>query len=312
MVQEFENDDNVAFIEQVRVIGLELPAATLGATATQPQDLWNLNRVCERMLDVNNPYHAPATGKGITAYVLDTGVYTDHQEFSGRASWGANFVQGSPNADEYGHGTYLAGTIGGTTYGVAKEVSIVGVKVLDADGSGTYATVLAGLNWIANNAIPGKSVVNFSIGGDRSRAIDDAVKHLYDKNIPVFVAAGTDPSLNSSDGSPSGSPFAYTVASMSWQDRPSRFNSPGKNVDIFAPGERILSAYIGDKDAKTFVDGTAIATSHVTGIAAIYLSLKPGLEAEELYRSLSENATSGSLSGDLKEMPNLIVYNRPV
>ncbi|KAG0099814.1 hypothetical protein BGZ93_005745 [Podila epicladia] len=312
MIQEFENDDNVSCIEQVRVFGLELPDASFETTATQPHDLWNLNRVCERMPGVNNGYHAPATGKGITAYVLGTGVYTEHQEFNGRAFWGANFIRGSPDLDENGHGTYLAGTLGGNTYGVAKEVSIVGVKVLDADGSGTTATVLAGLNWVADNAIPGKSVVNLSIGGPKSMAIDAAVKILYDKNIPMFASAGNDRDTSSSDQSPSGSPFAYTVASMNWQDRPSRFNSSGKNVDIFAPGERILSAYIGDKDAKRVMDGTAIATCHVTGIAAIYLSLIPGLKVGDLYKRLSENATPGLLSGDLKGMPNLIVYNSPV
>ncbi|KAG0355932.1 hypothetical protein BG005_005163 [Podila minutissima] len=312
MVQEFENDDNVAYIEQVRVVGPELPDASFITTVARPDDLWNLNRVCERKLGVKHPYCAPATGKGITAYVIGTGVYTEHQEFNGRASWGANFVLNSENADENGHGTSLAGTLGGSTYGVAKEVSIVSVKVLDADASGTNATVLAGLDWIAENAVPGRSVINASIGGPKSRVIDDAIKRLYDRNIPVFVGAGNNPDRNSGDDSPSGSPFAYTVASINWQDQPSRFNSPGKNVDIFAPGERILSAYIGGKDATTFMDGTAIAVPHVAGIAAIYLSLSPGLRVGDLYKSLSKNATSGSLSGDLKGMPNLIVYNSPV
>ncbi|KAG0068624.1 hypothetical protein BGZ92_004859 [Podila epicladia] len=312
MVQVFEKNDNVAYIEQVRVDGLELPDASFETTATQPDDLWNLNRVCERMPGVNHPYCAPATGEGITAYVLGTGVYTDHQEFNGHASWDANFIQGSPKADENGHGTYLAGTLGGTTYGVAKEVSIIGVKVLDADGSGTNATVLAGLDWVADNAVPDKSVVNLSIGGGKDRAIDDIIKRLYDKNIPVFASAGNDPEVKSSDQSPSSSPHAYTVASMNWLDQPSHFNSPGKNVDIFAPGERILTAYIGNKEATTTGSSTAIAVPHVTGIAAIYLSLNPRLEVGELYKRLSENATPGLLSGDLKGMPNLIVYNRPV
>ncbi|KAG0360818.1 hypothetical protein BG005_009782 [Podila minutissima] len=312
MVQEFENDDNVEYIEQVRVVGLELPDASFITTAAQPDGLWGLNRVCERELGATNTYHAPATGRGITAYVVDTGVYTDHQEFNGRASWGANFVPDSEDTNENGHGTYVAGTIGGSTYGVAKEVSIVSVKVLDARGSGTNATVLAGLDWVAMNAIPGKSVVNMSIGGGKSRAIDEAVKRLYDKNIPVFVAAGSHPNSNSGDMSPSGSPFAYTVASMNWLDQPSIFNSPGENVDIFAPGERILSAYIGSKGATTFVTGTAIATAHVTGIAAIYLSLNPGLKVGDLYKSLSTSATSGSLSGNLQGMPDHIVYNSPV
>ncbi|KAG0355931.1 hypothetical protein BG005_005162 [Podila minutissima] len=312
MVQEFENDDNVAYIEQVRVVGLELPDASFITTAAQPDGLWGLIRVCERGLGAERAYHAPATGGGITAYVVDTGVYTDHQEFNGRASWGANFMPGSVDTDEHGHGTHVAGTIGGITYGVAKQVSIVGVKVLDAAGQGTNATIAAGLDWVLARAIPGKSVVNVSAGGGKSRVIDDAIKRLYDRNIPVVVAAGNNPSESSKDGSPSGSPFAYTVASINWQDQPSIFNSPGENVDIFGPGEQILSASIGNKNAKKFLNGTSMATPHVTGIAAIYLNLNSGLKVGDLYKSLSKNATSDSVSGNLRGMPNLVVYNSPV
>ncbi|KAG0020045.1 hypothetical protein BGZ82_011700 [Podila clonocystis] len=306
--ENFEKDDNVAYIEQNRVVGLGLPDANLQTTTAQPDDddLWGLTRVCERQSGMEGPYHAPGNGDGITVYVVDTGVYTAHQDFNGRASWGNNFVD-SINTDQNGHGTHVAGTIGGTTYGVAKEVSIVGVKVLGKDGSGTTSTVIDGLNWVAENAVPGKSVVNLCVGGPKSRAIDDMIAHLYDKNIPVIVAAGNDPHTKSS-----GSPMAYTVASMNWLDRPSSFNSPGKNVDVFAPGERILSAYIGGPNAKSIFSGTAIATPHVTGVAAIYLSLNPNLGVGDLYMSLSKSATSGSISGDLKDMPNLIVYNSPV
>ncbi|KAF9303339.1 hypothetical protein BGZ74_003948 [Mortierella antarctica] len=318
MVREFENDDNVAYIEQVRVVGLTFPDASLVTTGGQLHDFWGLNRVCERKIKQQHPYHAPATGRGITAYVVDTGVYTDHQEFNGRASWGYNAITKSQNAnDDNGHGTHVAGTIGGTTYGVAKQVRIVGVKVLGANGRGTNATVLAGLDWVGKNAVPGKSVVNMSIGGGKDKAIDDAIKNLFQKNIPVFVAAGNDEGINSDDQSPSGSPYAYTVASANWLDQSSIFNSPGKNVDIFAPGERILSAYIGRPDAKEYIDGTSMATPHVTGIAAIYLSLipgtaqSPGLEAIEVYEHLSKNATSGSVLGNLHGMPNFIVYNNP-
>ncbi|KAF9330508.1 hypothetical protein BG006_006538 [Podila minutissima] len=318
MVQEFEHDDNVAYIEQVRVVGLTFPDASFVTTGGRLHDYWGLNRVCERKIKEQHPYHYPATGKGITAYVVDTGIYTDHQEFKGRASWGYNAMTNSQNADDdNGHGTHVAGTIGGTTYGVAKDVRIVGVKVLGADGSGTNATVLAGLDWVAKNAVPGKSVVNMSIGGGKDKAIDDAIKKLFLKNTPVVVAADNDEDINSDDQSPSGSPFAYTVASVNWLEQSSRFNSPGKNVDIFAPGERILSACKGRPDAKEYIDGTSMATPHVTGIAAIYLSLKPGtaqtpgLEAIEVYEYLSKNATSGSVSGNLKGMPNFIIYNNP-
>ncbi len=325
MVEKFDNDSKVAYVEPDRVVGIWPPETflektSLEATAAVPSGLWGLNRVCERnFVGTPRPYRAPATGKDITAYVVDTGVYVDRDEFNGRASFGANFVWGSEEKDENGHGTHVAGTIGGTTYGVAKEVSIVGVKVLDAKGHGSTSTLVDGLNWVYENATSGKSVVNISAGGGKSRAIDDMIARLYDLNIPVFAAAGNDAAVNSSDGSPAGSPCAYTVGSMNWKNQLSTFSSRGKNVDIFAPGERILSAYIGEKDASEVLDGTSMATPHVTGIAAIYLNLKPGLDVKDVYKSLSENATNDQLSGDFstgdqvsgtfKKMPNSIVYN---
>src|SRR5690606_27593522 len=142
-------------------------------------------------LNLSAPYlYNDAAGSGITAYVVDTGVYTAHSDFGGRATMGANFITGSANTDENGHGTHVAGTIGGTKYGVAKKVNIVGVKVLDAAGSGSTSGVVAGMDWVAARAVPGKSVVNMSLGGSKSTAINDAAARLYAANIPLIVAAG--------------------------------------------------------------------------------------------------------------------------
>ncbi|KAI8605251.1 peptidase S8/S53 domain-containing protein, partial [Dissophora ornata] len=150
---------------------------------------WGLTRVSERNLGLTASYlYNDAAGQGVTAYVVDTGVYADHSDFGGRASMGANFMPGSPNTDENGHGTHVSGTIGGTKYGVAKKVKIVGVKVLNASASGTISGVVAGMDWVAKHAVAGKSVVNMSLGGGKSQAINDAAARLYAANIPLIVA----------------------------------------------------------------------------------------------------------------------------
>ncbi|KAF9272738.1 hypothetical protein BGZ74_005086 [Mortierella antarctica] len=159
-----------------------------GSQSSPPS--WGLTRVSQRGLQLSEPYvYNNAAGEGVTAYVVDTGVYVEHFEFGGRATWGANFVEGTSDADEHGHGTHVAGTIGGAHYGVAKKVNIVAVRVLDAQGSGSLSGVIAGMDWVAKNAVAGKSVVNMSLGGSKSQAINDAAGRLFAANIPLIAAA---------------------------------------------------------------------------------------------------------------------------
>ncbi|KAF9952933.1 hypothetical protein BGZ70_000423 [Mortierella alpina] len=271
---------------------------------------WGLTRVSQQELDLTQPFvYDDAAGSGVTAYIVDTGIFAEHAEFKGRAKFGANFIQGSKDTDENGHGTHVAGTIGGTTYGVAKKVNLVGVKVLDAEGSGATSGVVSGMDWVAENAIAGKSVVNMSLGGGKSKAIDDAAARLFAKNIPLIVAAGNDENVDACDGSPSGAKNALTVAASDKEDQTASFTSYGKCVEIFAPGVDITSSWIGGASAKNTISGTSMATPHVAGVAALYLAAGGLDTAQALFDKLIETATEGKIQGELKGSPNKLVFS---
>ncbi|KAI7821230.1 putative subtilase-family protease [Gamsiella multidivaricata] len=297
--------DEVDFIEQDAIISLQ------GSQTSPPS--WGLTRVSERNLGLTQPYlYNDAAGQGVTAYVVDTGVYAAHSDFGGRATFGANFISGSANTDENGHGTHVSGTIGGTKYGVAKKVSIVGVKVLDAQGSGATSGVVAGMDWVAARAVPGKSVVNMSLGGSKSSAIDAAAARLYAANIPLIVAAGNSATTDACDGSPSGAANAYTVAASDKYDAVASFTSYGSCVEIFGPGVAITSAWIGSTSATNTISGTSMATPHVVGVAALYLSFNSLPTASSLFNKLTSTATTGKITGNLKGSPNRLVFNGAV
>ncbi|KAF8980277.1 subtilisin-like serine protease [Entomortierella lignicola] len=294
--------EEVAYVEQDAIVTLQ------GSQSSPPS--WGLTRVSERNLALTQPYlYNDAAGSGVTAYVVDTGVYAGHSEFGGRATFGANFISGSANTDENGHGTHVSGTIGGTTYGVAKKVNIVGVKVLDASGSGSTSGVVAGMDWVAARAVPGKSVVNMSLGGGKSQAIDDAAARLYAANIPLIVAAGNSATTDACNGSPSGAPNTYTVAASDKTDTVAYFTSYGSCVEIFGPGVDITSSWIGSTTAKNTISGTSMATPHVVGVAALYLSFNSLPTAQSLFDKLTSTATTGKILGSLKGSPNRLVFN---
>ncbi|KAF9948444.1 hypothetical protein BGZ72_009649 [Mortierella alpina] len=294
--------DEVDYIEQDAIMTM------LDSQTSAPS--WGLPRVSQRELDIKADYlYNHAAGEGVTAYVIDTGVYIDHEEFEGRATWGANFITGSEDTDENGHGTHVAGTIGGVSYGIAKKVNIVGVKVLDARGSGATSGVVGGMDWVAKNAVAGKSVVNMSLGGGRSKAINAAVERLFKANIPLIVAAGNDANTDACTGSPSGAKNAYTVGASDKTDKTAVFTSYGKCVEIFAPGVGITSCWIGNANAKNTISGTSMATPHVAGVAALYLSFNSLPTAQSVFDKLTSTATLGKITGDLKGSPNRLVFN---
>lgn len=302
-LKELQASPEVDYIEQDAIVHIS------GSQSSPPS--WGLTRVGQQDLDVSQPYAYPdSAGASITAYIVDTGVFANHTDFGGRATFGANFVEGSADTDENGHGTHVSGTIGGTTYGVAKKVSIVGVKVLDAQGSGATSGVVAGMDWVAKNAVAGKSVVNMSLGGGKSKAIDDAAGRLFAKNIPLIVAAGNDENMDACDGSPSGAQNTFTVAASDIKDVTASFTSFGKCVEIFGPGVDITSAWIGSPSAKKTISGTSMATPHVVGVAALYLGADSSLTtAQALFDKLTSTATEGKITGDLKGSPNKLVFN---
>ncbi|CAO3572905.1 unnamed protein product [Mortierella alpina] len=301
-LKEIQASPEVEYIEQDAII-------TINAEQAKPPS-WGLTRVSEQELDLTQPFvYDDAAGSGVTAYIVDTGIFVEHAEFKGRAKFGANFIQGSKDTDENGHGTHVAGTIGGTTYGVAKKVNLVGVKVLDAEGSGATSGVVSGMDWVAENATAGKSVVNMSLGGGKSKAIDDAAARLFAKNIPLIVAAGNDENVDACDGSPSGAKNALTVAASDKEDQTASFTSFGKCVEIFAPGVDITSSWIGGASAKNTISGTSMATPHVVGVAALYLAAGGLDTAQAVFDKLIETATVGKIQGELKGSPNKLVFS---
>ncbi|KAI8353109.1 cuticle-degrading serine protease, partial [Mortierella sp. GBAus27b] len=300
-LKELKSNPDVAYIEQDAIV-------RINAQQANPPS-WGLTRVGEKELNVKLPYSFPdAAGEGITAYVVDTGVFAGHSDFGGRAKMGANMVDNN-DTDGNGHGTHVSGTIGGSKYGVAKKVQIVGVKVLGADGSGATTGVVKGMDWVVQNAKPGKSVVNMSLGGGKSQAIDQAAGRLFKANIPLIAAAGNDENVDACDGSPSGAPNVFTVAASDITDTTASFTSFGKCVEIFAPGVNITSAWIGGAGAQKSISGTSMATPHVVGVAALYLS-QGGLDtAQALFDKLSSTSTPGAIKGNLKGSPNKLVFN---
>ncbi|KAF3170316.1 hypothetical protein TWF225_010440 [Orbilia oligospora] len=241
----------------------------------QSGSTWGLARISWRRLPKTYSYRYASAwnGIGITAYVVDSGVRITHQQFEGRARWGYNAVPRSSNTDKFGHGTHVAGTIAGKTYGVAKKAKIVAVKALDDKGDGFHSYTIACLNWIGRNAKAGKSVVNISLGGEKSKAVNDAVEALYKKGIVVVVSAGNKNNF-ASLYSPASAPNAITVAASTSGDERAKFSNYGTSVDIFAPGQNVLSAWYTSNTALKYRDGTSMAAPHVAGIAAYLLSSK--------------------------------------
>jgi hypothetical protein len=226
----------------------------------------------------------------VHAYVIDTGIHITHTDFGGRATWGTNTVD-SVNDDCAGHGTHVAGTIGGTTYGVAKGVQLVAVKVLNCAGSGTTDQVLAGIDWVTTNAVK-PAVANMSLGGAHSQAIDDAVTASINAGVVYAVAAGND-GLNSCAASPADTSAAITVGATDKTDHRPWWSNFGTCLDIFAPGVDITSDWFSDNNATKTISGTSMATPHVTGAAALVLAANPSDTPQQVRDALVNNAVAG-------------------
>jgi hypothetical protein len=295
--------DEIEYIEQDSIVSIDATQKSIPS--------WGLPRVSQRgRVTQGATYKYPnSAGAGVTAYVVDTGINTAHSDFGGRARMGNNFIRGSPNTDENGHGTHVAGTIGGSNYGVAKKVQLVGVKVLDRSGRGSTSGIVAALDWIASVNKGKKAVVNMSLGGGASRALNDAVGRLYRANIPVIVAAGNDENVNACSGSPSGAPNSFTVGASDVTDTIASFSSYGNCVDIFGPGVQITSAWIGSKTARNTISGTSMATPHVAGVAALYIGAGKANGAAQVYKTLRSTATKNAVKGRLRGETNLLVFN---
>ncbi|WP_183100588.1 S8 family peptidase, partial [Nocardioides pelophilus] len=290
----------VAYIEADRRVSID--ADQTGAT-------WGLDRVDQRNLPLNSTYHYDVTGSGVKAYIIDTGVLTTHNQFTGRTSAGYSAISdGRGTTDCNGHGTHVAGTVGGTTYGVAKGVTIIPVRVLDCSGNGTDSGVIAGIDWVTSNHTSGPAVANMSLGGGVSSALDTAVNNSISDGVFYAVAAGNDYGANACNGSPSRVAAAVTVGSTTSSDARSDFSNIGSCLDIFAPGSGITSAWHTSTTATNTISGTSMATPHVAGAAALYLQAHSTASPSAVASWLTSNATTGKVTNPGTGSPNRLLY----
>lgn len=280
------DDPAVAFVEADAVIRI---------VATQSPATWGLDRIDQTDLPLNNSYTYQASN-GVHAYIIDTGIRATHNEFTGRLGNGYDAIgDGNGTNDCQGHGSHVAGTVGGTTYGVAKNVTLHAVRVLGCDGSGTNSGVIAGMDWVtANHTKP--AVANMSLGGGASSAVDTAVANMTNAGVTVVVAAGND-SSNACNYSPARAASAITTGSTTSSDAMSSFSNYGSCVDIFAPGSSILSVGISSNTATATLSGTSMASPHVAGAAALYLYANPTATPSAVTTALVNNASNNKVSG---------------
>ena len=284
---------------------------TAASTPEAPTTLWGLDRIDQRALPLNNQFSRAYTGSGVTAYIIDTGVLSTHTEFGGRVLSGFSSVSDANGTQDCnGHGTHVAGTVGGSNYGVAPGVAIVPVRVLDCSGSGSTSGVIAGIDWVIANHVAGTpAVANMSLGGGRSSALDIAVQSAVADGV-VFVVAAGNSTANACQSSPAGEPLAITVGSTTSADARSSFSNYGSCVDVFAPGSSITSAWYTSTTASNTISGTSMASPHVAGVVALGLEIAPNSSVAQISNWITSTATPGVIGDAGTGSPNLLVYSR--
>ncbi|MFE5590767.1 S8 family peptidase [Streptomyces sp. NPDC056549] len=281
------------------------PQPVTSSAARGPAADWGLDRIDQPDLPLDNDFTTRGSGAGVTAYILDTGIDYGHDEFGNRAAFGFDAMgDGRLGKDCNGHGTHVAGTVAGTTYGVARKASLVSVRVLGCDGRGTYSGIIAGLDWVAKNARQ-PAVLNGSLGGDRSVALNDAATALYSAGVLPVIAAGNS-SKSACEVSPASADGVLTVAASNIRDEETSFSNYGPCVEIFAPGEDIVSARVGG--GSVALSGTSMAAPHVAGVAALYKAEHPTASPAEVAEWIDGNATEGALSNVSGGTPNALLY----
>jgi subtilisin family serine protease len=302
-VRSIRADARVRFVE---------PNARVSIVATQaPTPSWGLDRIDQMNLPLNNSYTYPNTGSGVHAYIIDTGMRPTHVEFTGRLGNVFDAItSGGAAIDGHGHGTHVAGTVGGTTYGVAKGVTLHAVRVLDNTGSGTWTQVINGINWVATNRIL-PAVANMSIGGGFNQAVNNATTGLVNAGVFTAVASGNGDifgnPVDACNVSPGSTPTAMTVNASQINDSRASFSNYGTCTDIFAPGVNITSAWNTSNTATNTISGTSMATPHVAGAGALYLFANPTHTPAQVDAALKNNAALNKITNPLAGTPNRLL-----
>lgn len=304
-IEEIANLPEVAFVEQDTVV-------SASALVTQTGAPWGLARISHRNTGFTTYIYDSTAGQNTWSYIIDTGINTAHTQFGGRATQGYSAISGETAADGNGHGTHVAGTVGGSTYGVAKNTNLVAVKVLGNSGSGSNSGVIAGINWVVSNAQStgrvGRAIANMSLGGGFSSATNNAVTAAVAAGIPFVVAAGNS-NQNAANFSPASTPNAITVGSTTSTDARSSFSNFGANLDIFAPGSSIISAWIGSTTATNTISGTSMASPHVCGLGAYLMSYEGITTPSALINRIIALNTPNKVTSPGTGSPNRLAYN---
>jgi subtilisin family serine protease len=304
-VAALEADARVAYVE---------PDAVIQADTTQTGATWGLDRIDQRNLPLSGTFTYTSTGSGVKAYIIDTGIRFAHSQFGGRAISGYDSVDGGTADDCNGHGTHVAGTVGGSTYGVAKSVTLVGVRVLNCSGSGTTAGVIAGIDWVTGNHGPGQpAVANMSLGGGASTALDNAVQNSINDGVTYAVAAGNGNVVgiaqNACNYSPARVAAAITIGATDSSDRKASWSNYGNCVDWFAPGVSITSAWYTSNTATNTISGTSMATPHTAGVAAQYLQTNPSASPATVRTTLYNLTTKSIVTSSSTTNNHLLFTN---
>ncbi|MFF5705920.1 S8 family peptidase [Streptomyces sp. NPDC012794] len=291
--------------ENTKVASVPMPAAPSASRA--PSSSWGLDRIDQRQLPLNNDFTVGGSGAGVTAYILDTGIDYLHSEFGGRATFGFDAMPDGATQrgqDCNGHGTHVAGTVAGATYGIARKANLVSVRVLGCDGKGSYAGMIAGMDWVAKNAKQ-PAVLNGSLGGPRSEALNNAANALSDAGVLPVIAAGNE-AQDACNVSPASASRVVTVGATNRWDEETSFSNYGQCVSLYAPGQEIVSAKL--RGGSVALNGTSMAAPHVAGVVALYKQAHPNELPADIANFLGEESTKDVLTSISKGSPNQLLF----